>query len=94
MTITATKRLQEIVDLLDQKGYVKAKDLSQKYQVSMETIRKDLTFLEEKGVVKKEYGGATLATLGVEKNIEFREKQKLWWKERNCTLYFFNIDGS
>ena len=76
MAITATKRLQEIVDLLDQKGYVKAKELSQKYQVSMETIRKDLTFLEEKGVVKKEYGGATLATLGTEKNIEFREKQK------------------
>lgn len=76
MAITATKRLQEIVDLLDQKGYVKAKELSQKYQVSMETIRKDLTFLEEKGVVKKEYGGATLPTLGVEKNIEFREKQK------------------
>ena len=75
MAITATKRLQEIVDLLDQKGYVKAKELSQKYQVSMETIRKDLTFLEEKGVVKKEYGGATLATLGAEKNIEFREKQ-------------------
>ena len=76
MAITVTKRLQEIVDLLDQKGYVKAKELSQKYQVSMETIRKDLTFLEEKGVVKKEYGGATLATLGTEKNIEFREKQK------------------
>ena len=27
MAITATKRLQEIVDLLDQKGYVKAKEL-------------------------------------------------------------------
>ena len=25
MAITATKRLQEIVDLLDQKGYVKSK---------------------------------------------------------------------
>lgn len=57
MVLTATKRLQEIVDLLDQQGYVKAKELSKKYQVSMETIRKDLTFLEEKGVVKKEYGG-------------------------------------
>ena len=31
-------------------------------------------FYEE--AVKKEYGGATLATLGTEKNIEFREKQK------------------
>lgn len=76
MVLTATKRLQEIVNILDKQGYVKAKDLSKKYQVSMETIRKDLNFLEEKGVVKKEYGGATLSTNGVEKNIEFREKQK------------------
>ena len=88
MAITATKRLQEIVDLLDQKGYVKAKELSQKYQVSMETIRKDLTFLEEKGVVKKEYGGATLATLGTEKNIEFREKQKYDEKKEIATPLF------
>lgn len=87
MAITATKRLQEIVDLLDQKGYVKAKELSQKYQVSMETIRKDLTFLEEKGVVKKEYGGATLATLGAEK-ISNLEKNKNMMKKKKLHVVF------
>lgn len=87
MAITATKRLQEIVDLLDQKGYVKAKELSQKYQVSMETIRKDLTFLEEKGVVKKEYGGATLATLGTEK-ISNLEKNKNMMKKKKLHVVF------
>lgn len=64
MVLTATKRLQEIVDLLDQQGYVKAKELSKKYQVSMETIRKDLTFLEEKGVVKKNMGEQLFLHLG------------------------------
>lgn len=39
----------------------------------METIRKDLMFLEEKGVAQKEYGGASLSQLGVEKNLEFRK---------------------
>lgn len=87
MAITATKRLQEIVDLLDQKGYVKAKELSQKYQVSMETIRKDLTFLEEKGVVKKEYGGATLATLGTEKTSNL-EKNKNMMKKKKLHVVF------
>lgn len=82
MAITATKRLQEIVDLLDQKGYVKAKELSKKYQVSMETIRKDLTFLEEKGVVKKEYGGATLSTLGVEKILSFEKNKNMMRKKK------------
>lgn len=73
MKLPTSKRIQEIVDLLQKEGYVKAKDLSEKYHVSMETIRKDLMFLEEKGVAQKEYGGASLSQLGVEKNLEFRK---------------------
>ena len=73
MKLPTSKRIQKIVDLLQKEGYVKAKDLSEKYHVSMETIRKDLMFLEEKGVAQKEYGGASLSQLGVEKNLEFRK---------------------
>lgn len=79
MKLPTTKRLEEIVKLLNENGYVKAKELSKKYEVSMETIRKDLTYLEKKGVAKKEYGGATLSPLSVEKSIEYRingEKNK------------------
>lgn len=72
MKLPTTKRLEEIVKLLNENGYVKAKELSKKYEVSMETIRKDLTYLEKKGVAKKEYGGATLSPLSVEKSIEYR----------------------
>ena len=88
MAITATKRLQEIVDLLDQKGYVKAKELSQKYQVSMETIRKDLTFLEEKGVVKKEYGGATTCNVRDRKKYRNLEKNKNMMKKKKLHVVF------
>lgn len=49
MKLPALKRLQEIADLLLEQGYVEAKELSEQYQVSMETIRKDLIILEEKG---------------------------------------------
>lgn len=56
MKLPTSKRIQEIVDLLQKEGYVKAKDLSEKYNVSMETIRKDLMFLEEKELPRKNTG--------------------------------------
>lgn len=42
--ISARKRIQEIVGLLEKEGYVSGQKLAEKYQVSMETIRKDLTY--------------------------------------------------
>ena len=60
MKISTSQRINEIAKMLEKDGYVKAKSLASQYQVSMETIRKDLTFLEEKGLAKKEYGGAVL----------------------------------
>ena len=72
MKLSTSKRLQAIVNKLQQEGCVKTVELSKLYEVSMETIRKDLTYLEEKGIAKKEYGGASLSLLGVEKKLEFR----------------------
>ena len=39
-------------------GSIKVSDLSRFFGVSSETIRKDLIYLEEKGIAKKAYGGA------------------------------------
>lgn len=76
MKISTSQRINEIAKMLEKDGYVKAKDLASQYQVSMETIRKDLTFLEEKGLAKKEYGGAVLNTLGIEKSYDFRKHKE------------------
>ncbi len=73
MKLSSSRRLQKIVDFLEENNYVKAKEMSERFEVSMETIRKDLIYLEEKGIVKKEYGGASLALTGIEKNMEFRK---------------------
>lgn len=72
MKVPAAKRWEEIVQLLETEGYVEAKDLAKRYQISMETVRKDLTFLAEMGIAKKEYGGAWLSFVNAEKNIEWR----------------------
>lgn len=74
--ITATKRLQEIVDLLDQKGYVKTKELSKKYQVSIKTIRKDLAFFRRKRSCQERIRRSDAFCTWCRKNIDFREKQK------------------
>lgn len=76
MKVPTSKRLEEIAKMLEEKGYVKAKELAEKYEVSMETIRKDLTFLEEKGIARKEYGGASLSPLSVEKSMDFRSSKQ------------------
>ena len=75
--ISAKKRLQDIVALLEKEGYVSGQKLAEKYHVSMETIRKDLTYLEKIGVADKEYGGATLASVNIERPMDYRlDKQE------------------
>ncbi|MBB5185579.1 DeoR family transcriptional regulator of aga operon [Faecalicoccus acidiformans] len=68
------KRLSEIVERLEKDGYVNAKELAQCHQVSMETIRKDLHILEQMGIAQKEYGGASLSILSLEKRYDFRKQ--------------------
>ncbi len=72
MKLSTSKRIQAIANQLQEEGIVQAKELAKKYSVSMETIRKDLTYLEQRGIAKKEYGGASLSQLGVETNVEYR----------------------
>ena len=44
------ERRNQITSLLMKTGYVQALHLAEYFQVSMETIRKDLLYLEESGV--------------------------------------------
>lgn len=72
MKLPTMKRRNEIIKLLIEQGYVEANVLSAQYEVSMETIRKDLVSLEEEGIVCKSYGGATLSLTGEERSLKVR----------------------
>ena len=50
-----------IIKLLQQDGRVKVKELSQRFDVSEDCIRKDLRTLEKEGQLKRTYGGAILS---------------------------------
>lgn len=52
------ERRQEILNILEQHGRVLAKDLSTSFHVSIDSIRRDLTIMEEQGLLKRTHGGA------------------------------------
>lgn len=56
----AIERRNEILAKLQAERKVVVSDLSQLYQVTEETIRRDLEKLENEGLAKKTYGGAVL----------------------------------
>lgn len=64
------KRWEEIKEILFREGKVFVADLSQRYQVSEVSIRKDLTKLENEGFAIKFYGGAALAAPDTNKATE------------------------
>ncbi len=54
----ARERHDVIVARVNQNGSVMVKDLAKEFGVTEDSIRKDLTQLEKKGLLKKTYGGA------------------------------------
>jgi len=55
------ERLERIVQVLKAQKHVKVADLSRELGTSDVTVRKDLTILEDRGVVVRTHGGASLA---------------------------------
>lgn len=58
MSIFAEERQEQILAKVRSLGRVLAKDLAEEFQVSIDTIRRDLTTMEEKGLLKRTHGGA------------------------------------
>ncbi|KAF1304022.1 DeoR/GlpR family DNA-binding transcription regulator [Candidatus Enterococcus willemsii] len=76
----AENRKEQILTILKEKKSVRILDLSKKLRVSRETVRKDITEMEEEGLLKKTYGGAVLDEANTETDYERRrvenEEQK------------------
>jgi DeoR/GlpR family transcriptional regulator of sugar metabolism len=68
------ERRNEILSKIRTFRTVKVSDLQEEYKVSIETIRKDLEYLESKGQITRVYGGAVLKGFyGDEPEYESRE---------------------
>jgi DeoR family transcriptional regulator of aga operon len=70
-------RRKKIIELLNENGSVQVQDLSNLFNISTVSIRKDLKFLDNRGVVTRTYGGAFLNSNNsetTESNIDLKEK--------------------
>ena len=71
----AIERKNEILEILQKEQRVLVAELSQRYKVTEETIRRDLEKLEREGFVKKTYGGAVLnKNITMDMPLKIREK--------------------
>lgn len=56
------ERFQAILNLIENKGTIKVNDIVEKLNVSDMTVRRDLSELEQSGLLKRVHGGATIDT--------------------------------
>jgi len=77
----ATERKRAILDLLEKQGKVKVIELSETFDVSEPTIRRDIKELDEKGMLIRTHGGAIAREEG-EHEPSFKEKQDKYYKEK------------
>ncbi len=80
MKLLAIERRDDILLSMRQNGSVIVSDLSKRYGVTEETIRRDLEKLEEQGLVRKTYGGAVMnqnVNIDMPLNVRRRSNKEL-----------------
>ncbi len=80
---TSQRRLQ-ISELVRQHGSVQVAALASRFGVSMQTVRKDLRYLSERGVMARAYGGAidSLAVGGTAAEPPYEAKRTVHLDEK------------
>ena len=77
-------RRTQIIEKITRDRMVKVADLIQEYGVSIETIRRDLEFLEKNGYLKRVYGGAVLHGL-YSQEPEYERREVINFEEK-CAI--------
>jgi DeoR family fructose operon transcriptional repressor len=81
--VYATERQQEILARARRDGRAEVKDLADALDVTPETVRRDLTALERRGLLRRVHGGAIpVERLGIEPAVADRESRMAGQKER------------
>lgn len=74
--MAAKDRIQTIKQMVANDKRVAVSNLSSIFQVTEETIRRDLEKLENEGFLTRTYGGAVLNTTALSDNIHFYKRAK------------------
>ncbi|ACS98897.1 DeoR/GlpR family DNA-binding transcription regulator [Paenibacillus sp. JDR-2] len=73
MSLAGEERRNRILEMLGIKGKVNVNELARQFEVTTETIRRDLDDLEKSGKLKKVYGGAVKLKTEIEPAYSERE---------------------
>jgi DeoR family transcriptional regulator, aga operon transcriptional repressor len=78
------ERRQHILSIAQNEGRVRVRDLSKALGISQITIRKDLDYLQEKGLLQRSHGGALPMQPGAlfDPSLQEKEKSHHYEKER------------
>lgn len=73
----AEQRYTEIIEMLKLGGTVKSSSLRDHFNTSYETIRRDLEYLEEQGILRRTHGGAILAERSLQNSgyVDFQRRE-------------------
>lgn len=70
------ERRSQIIELIRENRIVKNTELMERFGISIETVRRDLQYLEEQGILERVYGGAVKKTfLNTEPDYANREQE-------------------
>ena len=86
LSLIPAERHRRIVELLNQHGTVRVSTLSESFKVSELTIRRDLEYLEDNGILERTYGGAIYShRLAMEPLFTEKDRLRREEKERIAT---------
>ncbi len=101
--MSITKRQQQVIDLLQEHSYLSVKKLSELTFTSPSSIRRDLTELQNKNLIKRTHGGASVKnevngaptlTNRMERNTVEKRKIAKLASEHICDGQVIMLDGS
>lgn len=90
----ASERRKKIITLTNTYGSIRVTEIAQTMGVSTETIRKDLVYLHEKGLLRKHFGGAVAVNEISEQPVDTRAMENQDAKKRIAAKALEYIEGN
>lgn len=76
-------RRNQIIDMITRQRTVKNTELMEKFDISIETVRRDLEYLEKQGYLRRVYGGAVV-NVSLNSEPEYANRTKVHFKEKTA----------
>jgi len=77
------ERRGQITELINQQKTVTNAELMERFGISIETVRRDLDYLEQQGVLRKVYGGAVV-NVSINSEPEYASRSRTNYEEKNA----------